>query len=309
MLGKWNVMVFTQQLVKTDLSVGQWGWGGQQQESRADKALMLGRVWVKPVNCTEMRHLVKSFFVIMKHECVALYRVMAQVSCELVAPKESRPNEGIMFFNIELSPMASPTFEQGRWERTLCSSVPIHPTDNVQRIPSGSLLITSWIAVGGRVGAGLRLRCLTFSQTACAVSVNHPWGFLALQAVWVVSEAKQTAGEMLEEFQVHWYRVPVCVCLRSGVADQSGRTHVESWREPDGCCQHCCHHRSVPLQAAWCRHPGRRSHRGESAADSRWCFLLHWIYWEMLWAPGCSVVRVSVMTLGVYNEGTFLLNL
>ncbi|KAA8594470.1 hypothetical protein FQN60_011605 [Etheostoma spectabile] len=35
-------------------------------------------------------------------------RVMAQVSCELVTPKESRPNEGIMFFNIELSPMASP---------------------------------------------------------------------------------------------------------------------------------------------------------------------------------------------------------
>uniref|UniRef100_A0A3Q2YAX0 Exosome complex component RRP45 n=1 Tax=Hippocampus comes TaxID=109280 RepID=A0A3Q2YAX0_HIPCM len=35
-------------------------------------------------------------------------RVMAQVSCELVAPKENRPNEGIMFFNIELSPMASP---------------------------------------------------------------------------------------------------------------------------------------------------------------------------------------------------------
>lgn len=41
-------------------------------------------------------------------------RVMAQVSCELVAPKESRPNEGILFFNIELSPMASPAFEQGR---------------------------------------------------------------------------------------------------------------------------------------------------------------------------------------------------
>ncbi|XP_029017882.1 exosome complex component RRP45 [Betta splendens] len=41
-------------------------------------------------------------------------RVMAQVSCELVAPKENRPNEGVMFFNIELSPMASPAFEQGR---------------------------------------------------------------------------------------------------------------------------------------------------------------------------------------------------
>ena len=45
---------------------------------------------------------------------LSLYRVMAQVSCELVAPKENRPNEGIMFFNIELSPMASPVFEQGR---------------------------------------------------------------------------------------------------------------------------------------------------------------------------------------------------
>ncbi|XP_072319537.1 exosome complex component RRP45 [Eucyclogobius newberryi] len=41
-------------------------------------------------------------------------RVMAQVSCELVAPKETRPNEGMLFFNIELSPMASPAFEQGR---------------------------------------------------------------------------------------------------------------------------------------------------------------------------------------------------
>ncbi|KAJ0041756.1 hypothetical protein NL108_007351, partial [Boleophthalmus pectinirostris] len=41
-------------------------------------------------------------------------RVMAQVSCELVAPKETRPNEGILFFNIELSPMASPAFEPGR---------------------------------------------------------------------------------------------------------------------------------------------------------------------------------------------------
>lgn len=52
--------------------------------------------------------------VVMKR--AALCRVMAQVSCELVAPKDSRPNEGIMFFNIELSPLASPAFEQGRYE-------------------------------------------------------------------------------------------------------------------------------------------------------------------------------------------------
>ncbi|XP_064190921.1 exosome complex component RRP45 [Anguilla rostrata] len=41
-------------------------------------------------------------------------RVLAQVSCELVAPKENRPTEGILFLSLELSPMASPIFEAGR---------------------------------------------------------------------------------------------------------------------------------------------------------------------------------------------------
>ncbi|XP_037250530.1 exosome complex component RRP45 [Falco biarmicus] len=41
-------------------------------------------------------------------------RVLAQVSCELVPPKLNRPTEGILFFNLELSPMAAPGFEPGR---------------------------------------------------------------------------------------------------------------------------------------------------------------------------------------------------
>uniref|UniRef100_UPI00358F1B66 exosome complex component RRP45 n=1 Tax=Myxine glutinosa TaxID=7769 RepID=UPI00358F1B66 len=41
-------------------------------------------------------------------------RVLAQVSCELVSPKPGRPSEGVLFFNLELSPMASPGFEPGR---------------------------------------------------------------------------------------------------------------------------------------------------------------------------------------------------
>ncbi|XP_066429900.1 exosome complex component RRP45 [Eleutherodactylus coqui] len=41
-------------------------------------------------------------------------RVLGQVSCELVAPKMNRPTEGILFFNLELSSMASPAFETGR---------------------------------------------------------------------------------------------------------------------------------------------------------------------------------------------------
>ncbi|XP_077983852.1 exosome complex component RRP45-like isoform X2 [Glandiceps talaboti] len=41
-------------------------------------------------------------------------RVLCQVSCEIVEPRQNRPTEGGIYFNVELSPMASPTFEVGR---------------------------------------------------------------------------------------------------------------------------------------------------------------------------------------------------
>ncbi|KAL7981953.1 hypothetical protein Chor_001010 [Crotalus horridus] len=41
--------------------------------------------------------------------------VLGQVSCELISPKPNRATEGILFFNLELSPMASPAFEPGRY--------------------------------------------------------------------------------------------------------------------------------------------------------------------------------------------------
>ncbi|KAH0615959.1 hypothetical protein JD844_026638 [Phrynosoma platyrhinos] len=46
-------------------------------------------------------------------------RVLGQVSCELVTPKPNRATEGILFFNLELSPMASPAFEPGRQSELL----------------------------------------------------------------------------------------------------------------------------------------------------------------------------------------------
>lgn len=41
-------------------------------------------------------------------------RVLAQVSCEIVQPKLTRPNEGVLYINVELSPMAGPQFEANR---------------------------------------------------------------------------------------------------------------------------------------------------------------------------------------------------
>ncbi|XP_062991773.1 exosome complex component RRP45 [Elgaria multicarinata webbii] len=46
-------------------------------------------------------------------------RILGQVSCELVSPKPNRATEGILFFNLELSPMASPAFEPGRQSELL----------------------------------------------------------------------------------------------------------------------------------------------------------------------------------------------
>ncbi|XP_002734834.2 exosome complex component RRP45-like [Saccoglossus kowalevskii] len=41
-------------------------------------------------------------------------RVLCQVSCEIIEPRQNRPTEGGLYFNVELSPMASPLFEPGR---------------------------------------------------------------------------------------------------------------------------------------------------------------------------------------------------
>lgn len=40
-------------------------------------------------------------------------RVFAQVSCEIVTPKPTRPNEGTIFINVEMGPMAAPHLEIG----------------------------------------------------------------------------------------------------------------------------------------------------------------------------------------------------
>lgn len=114
------------------------------------------------------------------------WRVMAQVSCELVAPKESRPNEGILFFNIELSPLASPAFEAGRWAKDHYSTLLLN---------------------------------ITATETSPVV-------VLCLQAVWVVSQPQQAAGEMPEELQVHRHRVSVCGVWRKGET----HTHTHTGR-------------------------------------------------------------------------------
>lgn len=120
------------------------------------------------------------------------WRVMAQVSCELVAPKESRPNEGILFFNIELSPLASPAFEAGRWVKDHYYS------------------------------CGAALVSVTRTESSPVV-------VLCLQTVWVVSQPQQAAGEMPEELQVHWHRVSVCGVWGKGETHTHRKSHHHRW--------------------------------------------------------------------------------
>lgn len=40
-------------------------------------------------------------------------KVFAQISCELSTPKATRPNEGTIFINVEMGPMAAPHLEIG----------------------------------------------------------------------------------------------------------------------------------------------------------------------------------------------------
>ena len=48
------------------------------------------------------------------HVSLGETRVLAQVTCEVGQPKSTRPNEGLLFINVELGPMAAPHFETGK---------------------------------------------------------------------------------------------------------------------------------------------------------------------------------------------------
>jgi exosome complex component RRP45 len=45
-------------------------------------------------------------------------RVLAQVTCEVAEPKSTRPNEGLLFINVEVGAMAAPNFESNRQSDT-----------------------------------------------------------------------------------------------------------------------------------------------------------------------------------------------
>ena len=53
--------------------------------------------------------------VVFVSNAASVDRVMSQVSCEVTTPKQTRPNEGLLYVNTELSPMAAPHFEAGRF--------------------------------------------------------------------------------------------------------------------------------------------------------------------------------------------------
>ncbi|XP_058130146.1 exosome complex component RRP45 [Anopheles ziemanni] len=48
------------------------------------------------------------------HVTLGQTRAVARVTCEVVQPKATRPNEGTLFVNVELGPMAAPHFDGGR---------------------------------------------------------------------------------------------------------------------------------------------------------------------------------------------------
>ncbi|XP_052863612.1 uncharacterized protein LOC128270251 [Anopheles cruzii] len=48
------------------------------------------------------------------HVVLGETRALARVTCEVVQPKATRPNEGTLFINVELGPMAAPHFDGGR---------------------------------------------------------------------------------------------------------------------------------------------------------------------------------------------------
>lgn len=104
---------------------------------------------------------------------LCLCRVLGQVSCELVSPKLNRATEGILFFNLELSQMAAPAFEPGRY---------LH-------------FLLTWFSP--ETGAAAGVAPMPF------VTLHDVSPFLSSQAVRPLGEAESSLGKMSKEFKVY----------------------------------------------------------------------------------------------------------
>lgn len=72
-------------------------------------------------------------------------RVLAKISCEVTAPYTDRKFDGIFTINCELSPIASPAFEIGRYVTPSCSKIHLMVSafaETCQRSDTSSLLLS-----------------------------------------------------------------------------------------------------------------------------------------------------------------------
>lgn len=95
------------------------------------------------------------------------------------------------------------------------------------------------------------------------------------------------------------------MCLPKGVADQGGCPHAKSWRKPDGCCQHRCHHGPVSLPTPRRRHTGRRSHGGESVASLHTQAVQDLVCLLGMHAPVCWVQNAQPFVRVIYKQVNF----
>ena len=130
-------------------------------------------------------------------------RVMVQVSCEVTSPKQTRPSEGIVFVNVELSPMAAPQFEAGRFVNVcswyaygiwLCWSRGIN---NVfKKVQTVSLLKTRLENFYHQV--------IGWSLVVDVLFICHEFQIIRLRG-----GAEQTPWKVLERIQMCWHWIAV----------------------------------------------------------------------------------------------------
>jgi len=82
-------------------------------------SIMITLGWWRHVSEIPGRHLAKK-----SHQLVDCCRVLTRVACDVVVPKSHRPREGVLFFQVELTPLASSSFDVGsRSVRCICNNL------------------------------------------------------------------------------------------------------------------------------------------------------------------------------------------
>lgn len=108
---------------------------------------------------------------------ISSFRVVSHVTCKVGLPKQTRPNEGILFVNVELGTMGAPNFEPNRQ-----SDLSVYLNRLIEKCIMESRCID------------LESLCIVSEEKVCSIFMDSLWPITVVLRFSTRITAKQTTS-------------------------------------------------------------------------------------------------------------------